>query len=185
MSLGLFIALSVLHGSLNFATEKLWEKFLFWFLQTLRSTFHCSSLEIAPYKAQILRKLQAGIDIQDMLFEYTTIILSRAYVALYLHSNFKITFWVAVKEPLIRLSIALGIDFVSNSLAIFVATHYNNVPIQLVWIKHRKRHILASAIIVMVMVCYFTQVLLNIYHISMDDQAKEYNIRNCTVPFSK
>ena len=124
------------------------------------------------------------MDIQDMLLEYTTIILSQVYVTLYLYSNFEVTFWVAVKEPLIRIFIALGIDFVSNSLAIFVATHYNNVPIQHVWIKHRKRHILASAIIAMVMVCYFTPVLLNIYHISMDDQAKEYNIRKCTAPFS-
>ena len=92
------------------------------------------------------------MDIQDMLLEYTTIILSQAYVALYLYSNFEITFWVAVNEPLIRIFIALGIDFVSNSLAIFVATHYNNVPIQQVWIKYRKQHILASAIVVMVMV---------------------------------
>ena len=186
-SLGLFIALSVFHGCLNLAgkaTERKREKYWSSLVHTLRNTFRCTKLTLLPYKLLLLRKLQAGIDIQDMLLEFTTIILSQAYVALYLYSSFEMTLWAAIKEPLIRISIGLSIDFLFNCLTIFVANHYNKVPIVHVWNKHWKRHIAASFIILIVMVSYFNQVLFAIFQIRLDDHGQKYQIRNCTKPFS-
>ena len=186
-SLGLFIALSVFHGCLNLAgkaTERKREKYWSSFVHTLRNTFRCTKLTLLPYKLLLLRKLQAGIDIQDMLLEYTTITLSQAYVALFLYSSFEMSLWVAIKDPLIRISIGLCIDFVFNCLTIFVANHYNKVPILHVWNKHWKRHIAASSIILIVMVCYFNPVLFAIFQTRLDDHGQKYHIRNCTEPFS-
>ena len=88
-----------------------------------------------------------------------------------------------MKSSLIRITIGLGIEFVFNFLSAFVHIHWHNTPIARVWSKYWKRHVLATGIIIAVPACVFTKPLLTVFEHRLHDGARNFNIRNCTLPY--
>ena len=183
-SLWLFSLISVLHGFFNLigkATKKRREKMWARFIKCLKKVFCCRKFEPTPYDTPHQRRLTADLEIQDMLFQYTALMLSQAYVVFDLMSSFDFSHWAILKDSLIRVSIGLGVNFIFNCLSIFVQIHCHDIPIRRVWLKHWKRHVLAN-VVVTVTLCYFTPVLLSIYQVR-PNLVDEYTLRNCTLPF--
>ena len=185
-SMSLFIGLSLLHGISNVfskATEGLREKM--WTILTayLRRTCCCRRLKLLSLNTPHRRRLTADIEIQNILFEQNMLILSQAFLVLYLITSFDISPWPVIKASLINMAIGLGIDFFFNCISVCIQIHYHNIPMQRVWFKCWKRHVIANAIILMVVLYYFSSVLFTIFETRRNESAKEYTIRNCTSPF--
>ena len=180
----LFIGLSLFSGVMNFlkkATHRV--RMALWrhIISLLRKTVCCAELREIPCNTPHYRRLKADLDIQDMLFEYGTLVIGQAYFVLYHTESFEVSISSFIFEAVKRVAIGVGIDFLFNCLSNFVQIHYYNIPIARVWKKYWKRHVLAHMLIVMVTVSYFTTVLLSCF------QAREsgtndgqYVVKNCT-----
>ena len=186
-SFSLFILFSVIHGSLNVvakATETYWLKKWTNLIKLIKKkTFRCRGLEPTPYDTPHQRRLTADLEIQDMLFQYTALILSQAYVVFYLMSSFDFSHGPLLVKALKRVGLGLLIDYSFNCLSVFLQIQLHNIPIRRVWSKHWKRHLIANVLLVTVTVCYFTPVLLSVQRIRVSSPEK-YTIRNCTSPFT-
>ena len=180
----LFVGLSLVSGVsslLKTATvgirEKVWARVIRFLKRTCCTRLH-HLLGNTPHH----RRLKADTEIQNILFENYSLIISQCYIVLYRITNFHLSDWSVAKSSLMRIAIGLGIDFVFNFLSTFVRIHWYDIPIARVWSKYWKRHIFANGIIVAVLVCYFTMltVFQNRFH---DSGAGNYTIRNCTLPY--
>lgn len=184
-SISLFVGLSFIHGTLKTVvkiTHRIRERLWTAVVERLKRTFCCRRLEQLPYNTPHQRRLNADLEIQNTLFEYTSLILSQAYLVLYLVTNYEAThsLWPVVKDSLIRLSIAISIEFCFNCMSFFIQIHWNDVPIQRVWFKCWKLHLAATGIIISIMVFFFTQIILTTYQTRLNDISEKYNIGNCS-----
>ena len=180
----LFIALSLFSGVLNFlkkATHRVRMALWTYIISLLRRTICCAELREIPCNTPHYRRLKADLDIQDMFFEYSALVTSQAYFVLYHTENFELSMSSFIFEALKRVAIGVGIDLSFNCLSNFLQIHCYNIPIARVWKKYWKRHVLAHLLIVMVIVSYFTEILLSCF------QAREsgtndgqYIVKNCT-----
>ena len=184
-SIWLFIGLSLFSGFLNFlekATYRIRIKLWTYIISLLNRTACCRRLNELPQDTPHYRRLKADIEIQDMLFEYSTLVLSQGYFVLYFVESFKLSVWSFLYESLTRVAIGIGIDFFFNCLSNFVQIHYYNIPVGRVWTKYRKRHMLANFIIVIVIVSYFSPVLLSVFQARVTGTSnRQYIVRNCTL----
>ena len=180
----LFIGLSLFSSVMNFwkkATHRVRMALWKYIISLLRRTVCCAKLSQMPCNAPHYRRLKADLDIQDMLFEYSTLVLSQAYFVLYHVESFELSMSSFFFEALKRVAIGIGIDFLFNCLSNFVQIHYYNIPIARVWKKYWKRHLFAHMIIVVVIVSYFTEVLLSCFR-ARESGTNEipYIVKNCT-----
>ena len=180
----LFIGLSLFSGAMNFlkkATHRVRMSLWKYIISLLRRTVCCAGLMEMPCNTPHYRRLKADLDIQDMLFEYSTLVLSQAYFVLYHVESFELSMSSFFFEALKRVVIGIAIDFLFNCLSNLVQIHYYNIPIARVWKKHWKRHVLAHLLIVMMIASYFTRVLLSCFQ-SRESGAndRQYIVRNCT-----
>ena len=180
----LFIGLSVFSSVMNFlkkATHRVRMALWKYIISLLRRTVCCARLSEMPCNTPHYRRLKADLDIQDMLFEYSTLVLSQAYFVLYHVESFEVSRSSFFFEALKRVAIGIGIDSLFNCLSNFVQIHFYNLPINRVWKKYWKRHVLANLIIVTGIVSYFTNPLLSCFraHQSGADDS-QYVVRNCT-----
>ncbi len=129
------------------------------------------------------RRLKADAEIQNILVENNSLIISQSYTVLYEIINFQLSDWSVVKSSLIRITIGLAIEFVFNFLSTSVRIHWHNIPIARVWSKYWKRHVFANGIVVAVLACFFTQPLLAVFQDRFHDGAGNFTIRNCTLPY--
>ncbi len=143
----------------------------------------CARLRHLPGDTPHHRRLKADIEIQNILFENNSLIISQSFIVLYMITNFQLSDWSLVKSSLIRITIGLGIEFVFNFLSTFVRIHWHNIPIARVWSKYWKRHVFANGIIVVILVCFFTEPLLTVFQHRFHNAAGNFNIRNCTLPY--
>ena len=82
------------------------------------------------------------------------------------------------------MAIGLVIEFVFNFLSTYIRIHWHNVPITRVYSKYWKRHVFANIIVVVVLVCYFTNPLVAIFQNRFHDSGTgNYTIGNCTLPY--
>ena len=183
----LFVGLSLLSGVsslLKTATvgirEKVWARVIRFLNRTC-----CTRLHHLPGNTPHHRRLKADTEIQNILFETNSLILSQSYIVLYTITNFQLSDWSVVKSSVIRIAIGLGIEFVFNVLSTFIRIHWHDIPIARVWSKYWKRHMFANIIIVAVIVCFFTKPLLAIFQDRFHDTTVTGNntIRNCTLPY--
>ena len=184
--LWLYIGFSILHGfgnTIEKVTQSLREKMWTRLVQRCNRSSCCRRLELLPYNSPHQRRLDADLEIQDMLFQYNVIILSQGYLALFQLTSFQVSLGTVLKNSVVRIAIGLGIEFIFNCVSIFIQIHFYNLPIRRVWFKHWKHHVIANAIITMVMVLYFSQVLFSIYQVRLNDPSLNLSIRNCTLPF--
>ena len=183
-SIWLFIGLSLFSGFLNFlekATYRIRMKLWTYIISLLNRTVCCRRLNELPQNTPHYRRLKADLEIQDMLFEYSTLVLSQGYFVLYFVESFQLSVSSFCLESLKRVAIGIGIDFLFNCLSNFVQIHYYNIPVGRVWTKYWKRHMLANFIIVIVMVSYFSPVLLSVFQArETGTSTRQYIVRNCT-----
>ncbi len=140
----------------------------------------CARLRHLPGDTPHHRRLKADSEIQNILFENNSLIISQSFIVLYMIINFQLSDWSVAKSSLTRIAIGLGIEFVFNFLSTFVRIHWHNIPIARVWSKYWKRHVFANGIIVAVLVIVFTDALVIIFQHRF---AGNYHIRNCTLPY--
>ena len=104
----IFIGLSLLHGVSNVlskATLNLRIKMWKFFIRCANKTSCGAALEVSPYHTPRIRRFNADIEVQNILFEYTTVVLSQSYCILYLVTNFKIVNpWEIIKVLLSELA---------------------------------------------------------------------------------
>ena len=137
-----------------------------------------------PYCSPRNRRLQADLEIQDMLFQFTAVILSQVYMLLFRFSTFDVSLSSEIRKIYTRVLIGLAIEFVFACLSTFIQVWLYNIAIKTVWCRSWLRHILANGLIMIVAMSYFTQDLLSIFNLRMDDDSNQYTIRNCTLPFT-
>lgn len=105
----MYIALSLFRGFLQVfqtATVKLRNKMFIRFWEYLENTCHCIRLGQLPQDTDHHRRLRIDKEIQAMLYQNTALVLSQAYLALYLITNFHKQLWAILKEPVKRIFIA-------------------------------------------------------------------------------
>ena len=181
----IFVGLSLLHGVSNVLSKatlnfriKLWA-----FLIRCLNRMCCGSrLEVQPLNSPRIRRLNADLEIQNILFEYTTVILSQAYLASYLVISYDVPPWQIIKASLIRVAISLAIDFAFNIISVFIQMHCYNIPMQRVWVKYWLRHVSANAFMIIVLVSYFGSVLVNVFAHN-NHSSTGYQLKNCTTVF--
>ena len=181
----LFIGLSLLHGVSNVLCKatlsfriKMWK----FFIKCLNNTCCGPRLEVQPLNSPRIRRFNADLEIQNILFEYTTVILSQAYLACYLVMSFDISPWQVIQGSLTRIAISLALDFVFNMISVFIQIHYYDIPMRKVWLKYWPRHVAANALIIICMVSYFGPSLVSVFA-GYKYIWKEYKLRNCTSIF--
>ena len=180
-----FVALSLLHGVSNVLSKatlnfriKLWT-----FLIRCLNRMCCGSrLEVQPLNSPRIRRLNADLEIQNILFEYTAVILSQAYLASYLVMSYDVPPWQILKGSIIRVTISLAIDFAFNIMSVFIQIHCYNIPMQRVWVKYWRRHVSANAFVIIVFVSNFGPVLVNVFTDS-NYFSTGYELKNCTTLF--
>ncbi|CAB4031275.1 Hypothetical predicted protein [Paramuricea clavata] len=185
-NISLFVGLSLLSGVsslLKTATvgirEKVWARVIRFLNRTC-----CTRLHHLPGNTPHHRRFKADTEIQNILFENNSLILSQSYIVLYTITNFQLSDWSVVKSSLTRIAIGLVIEFVFNFLSTFIRIHWHNIPVTRVYSKYWKRHVFANIIVVAVFVCYFTNPLVAIFQNRFHDSgAGNYAIRNCTLPY--
>ena len=180
----IFVGFSLLHGvsnvlskaSLNFRI-KLWK----FFIKCFNRICCGPRLEVQPLNSPRIRRLNADLEIQNILFEYTTVIFSQAYLACYVVMSYDVPPWETIKASLIRVAISLAIDFAFNIMSVFIQIHCHDIPMQKIWIKYWRRHIIANAFVVIVNISYFGSLLVSVF--ADNYSSKEYKLRNCTTVF--
>ena len=181
----LFIGLSLLHGVSNVLSKatlgiriKMWT----FFIKCLNT---CCGLrfKVQPLNSPRIRRFNADLEIQNILFEYTTVILGQAYLACFLVTSFDVPIWQIIKDSLTRIAISLAIDFVFNIISVYIQIHFYDIPMRKVWLKYWKRHVTANALIIICTVSYFGPPLVSVFAGHKYILKGEYKIRNCTSIF--
>ena len=181
----LFVGLSVLSGVssvLKVATStirmKVWAKVI-----RFLNKICCIKLQQLPGSTPRRRRLKADTEIQNTLFENCSLILSQSFILLYTITNFKLSDWAEVKSSLIRICIGLSIELAFNFVFTFICIHWRDIPISRVWSKVWRRHMFATAIGVAALIGFFTNPLLTIFEKRFENIARNYIVRNCTLPY--
>ena len=180
----LFIGLSLLHGVSNvFSKGTLNLRIKMWkcFIHLANKTRFGATLDVMPLNTPRIRRFNADLEIQNILFEYTTVILSQAYLVLYLATNFTVHPWEVIKYSLIRICISTVIDFFFNIISVFIQIHVYDIPMRRVWLKYWRRHVFATSFIMICMISYFGTPLVGVFE-AREDRKLEYHIKNCTSP---
>ena len=179
----LFVGLSLLHGASNILSKatlqlriKIWKSFLTCF----NKICSCPRLELQDSDSPRIRRLNADLEIQNILFEYSTLIVGQMYLVGYLVLSYEVPLWFVIKDSLIKIAISLGIDFVSNIITVFIQIHFYDIPMQRVWQKYWRRHVAANALMIIVFVSYLSTVLLSVFSVSNHTLKEEHKLRNCT-----
>ena len=181
----LFISLSLLHGVSNVLSKatlnlriKMWKTFMKW----INNTCCGVRLQVQALNTPRIRRLNADLEIQNILFEYTTVIWGQAYLACYLIMSFDIPPWQTIQNSLTRIAVSLALDFVFNLISVFIQIHYYDIPMRKVWTRYWLRHVIANALIIIIIVSYFGPWLIRVFE-GYKYTSKEYKLRNCTSIF--
>ena len=144
-----------------------------------------TKIKTATFKfATYIRRLNADLEIQNVLFEYAAVILSQGYLTCYLVMSFDVPLWEVIKTSLIRIAISSTIDFFPSIISVFIQVHIYNIPIRKIWLKYWQRHVAANAFMTIIFVSYFGNVLVTVYVNNSYEFKEDYKLRNCTTVFS-
>ena len=181
----LLIGLSLLHGVSNIlskATLELRIKIWTFFVECYNRTCCGPRLKVKPLNSPRTRRLNADLEIQNILLEYSTFILSQTYLAYYLVMNFDVSPGQVIKGSLIKIAISLAIDFVFNVISVFIEIHFYDIPMRKVWSKYWLRHVAANALTIIVMVSYFGGSIISVFANNRSINT-EHELKNCTSVF--
>ena len=182
----LFVGLSLLHGVSNVLSKatlhlriKIWK----FFIRCFNRIWCGPRLEVRPLNSPRIRRLNADLEIQNILFEYSSIIFSQSYLACYLVMSYEVPHWQVINDAIIRIAIGLGIDFAFNIISMFIQIHSYDIPMQKVWQKYWQRHVTANAFILITCVSYFDTAMVKVFAHNNYTFREEYKLRNCTSVF--
>ena len=181
----LFIGLSLLHGVSNVLSKATlnWRIKIWTFVIKFYNRSCCGPrLTVQPLNSPRIRRFNADLEIQNILFEYSTVILSQTYLACYLATSFDVPPWQVIKSSLIKIAISLAIDFVFNIISVFIQIHHYDIPMQKVSSKYWLRHVTINSFMIIITVSYFGPSLLSVF-MNNNDMLKDYKLRNCTSIF--
>ena len=183
--LSLFIGLSVFRGALQVfqtATVKIRQKVVIGIWKCLeRKCTSCPQLGEVDESSHH-RRLKVDKEIQIMLYQSTAIILSQAYLVLYLTSFYQVAARDILEEFIMkRVLIGIGMSFVANCVSIFIHIYWHNAQITKAWYSHWRLHLLALTLGGVMSVCFFTQELLSVFDRFAD--SKKYHMKDCKDPF--
>ena len=112
-SIWLFVGLSVLSGVSSLLKtmtvsirQRVWARVIKFLNKTC-----CTRLKLLSQETPHYRRLKADTEIQSILFENNSLIISQAYIVLYMITSFENSHWDVVTESFIRIAIGLGIEF--------------------------------------------------------------------------
>ncbi|XP_046857172.1 uncharacterized protein LOC124450585 [Xenia sp. Carnegie-2017] len=186
-SIWLFLGLSLFSAVLNFSKKatqelrfKLWKRMI----SALNKLRCFKRLQVLPWNTARARRLKADLEIQDILFEYNTLVLSQAYFISYQLQSFNIATEPLLYEFLKRIVIGVLIDFIFNCLSNYVQMYYYNIPIGRVWKKYWKRHLFANVVVVLVIISYFSRDLESVFQSHFQKSgasSTKHSIRNCSL----
>ena len=188
--LEIFTALCVFNGVVNIvmiATVRLRRTVGILLLGILKKAFCCStngsSERFRSHNLPLQQRLNADICIQTMLCGCTSLIITQAYFALYIITNFKVSLWPTLDKFIVRIFVSVAIDLFFNFICIFIQTNWHNAPIQKVWNNNWRVHIAVSFITVVMTMLYFSPILLTVIQTN-EDQVTNRKATNCSLPFS-
>ena len=125
------------------------------------------------------RRLKVDKEIQVMLYQSIAIIVSQAYLVLYLTSNYHVeTREILIEFIIKRAFIGIGISFVANYLSILIHIYQHKTELAKVWKTRWKLHLLTVSLVGVLSICYFTPVLFSVFKAFA--YTKKYQIRDCT-----
>ncbi len=185
LNIWLFIGLSLLHGVSNVLSKatlnlriKVWKLFI----GCANKTRCGATLEVLPSDNPRIRRLNADLEIQNILFEFITVITSQAYLVLYVVTNFDVVYpWQIIKSSLARICISTAIDFVFNMISVFIQIHVYDIPVRRVWLKYWRRHVIANTFTIICMVSYFGTSLVSVFQ-AREDMLLDLKLKNCSSP---
>ena len=151
-------------------------------IEWLNNTCCGVRLHVEALDTPRIRRFNADLEIQNILFEYTTVILSQAFLACYLVMSFNVPPWQIIQYSLTRIAISLGLDYVFNLISVFIQIHYYDIPMGKVWTKYWLRHVSANALVIIATVSYFGPSLVSIFE-GYKYGSMVYELRNCTSIF--
>ena len=185
---GWFVGLSLIHNIIIFFSETTYEqRKTFWqnMMECLSKVWPRLTDRPQPFfEKSESKRLQTDLHIQYSLHQYTMIILSQIYITLYRYSTFDISFHGEISRMVGRIAGGLGIELLLNVLSMSLQIHFCGYKIEDVGYKCKLRHGLASFVLVMVTICYFSHVLYNVLKIPMGGALADYRVRNCSLPFT-
>ena len=181
-SIWLFVGLSLFSAVINFlkkATQlirfKMWKRIV----SALNKLQCFQRLQVFPWNTAHARRFRADLEIQDILFEYNTLVLSQAYFISYQIQSFDVAFEPLLYKSLKRIVIGVLIDFIFNCMCNFVQMYYYNIPIGRVWKKYWKQHLLINIVLVFTIIAYF--MLFRSHFKKSGESSLKYTIRNCSL----
>ena len=181
----LFIGLSLLHGVSNVLSKatlnlriKLWTLLIKYF-----NRICCGpTLVVGSQNSPRIRRFNADLEIQNILTEYNTIILSQVYLAGHLAMSYDILYWQAVEPSLIRVAVGLAIDFLFNMISVLIQIHFYDIPMQMIWKTYWRRHVAANCFIIIIYVSYFGSAITLVFS-DIDYASQGLKLKNCTTLF--
>lgn len=182
--MGFFIALSLFRGILQViqtATVRLRKKLAtaVWACIERKCRLQLEIQDESNYH----RRLKIDQEIQTMLYQNISIILSQAYLVLCLTGNYHVESRHILGEYIIkRVILGVGISFVANCFSIFLHVHWFKTQLTKVWYNSWRLHLLTALSGGVMTICYFTSVLLSVFEKSAE--AKGYHSKDCTGPFT-
>ena len=193
-SLRLFILLSLAHGCVDLLErltivlrDCLW---YFLYKKVLKRDGVDRMTRTDKFRTPRSMRLIADMSIQMMLGEATSLIAAVGFIQLY-------SFMYNRVEPFssdvtlvggffVRVSIALTIDFIFNSLSCWLQMWSFNVSVARVWRIKWRKHLLVGLIFTTLTLCFFTTHLFAVVREKHNSATKHtLSTFNCTGPFSR
>ena len=180
----IFTGLSLLHGVSNVLSKatlniriKLWKRIVKCFNRSCCGPI----LQVRRLNSPRTRRFNADLEIQNILFEYVTVVLGQTYLTFYLVMNYDIPRWPIVRGSLIRIGLSFGIDFVFNIISVFIQVHFYNIPMQKVWQRCWRLHVIANTLMIIIYISYFGPALVDVF--AANDFFNNPKLKNCTTIF--
>lgn len=166
-SLLAFIALSICHGLIHLFFELITILIEQYSRKTHNQKILCSELRGQSNAAYMStprsQRLAADVAIHEMLSNQAAIVLFVGIIQIYgfIHRNLSIEKYEDIFVQLVvRIVLALFIEFLFNILSVMILTRHRNVPVLRVWNFKWKSHLIVFIITVAMIVIYFTNKVL-------------------------
>ena len=181
-SLLLFILLSCVHGAIDLLERlTIVIRDYFWYFVYRGEPI----LRANQFRSPKSMRLVADMSIQTILFESTSLIAAVGFIQLYSFMyNRNDASSGSITQFFIRVSIAICIDFVFNSLSFWLQMSYSNIAVGRVWCKKWRKHMLVAFILTAMTLCYFTPHLFAVVKAKHTSVVRIDDI-GCKGPFSK
>ncbi|XP_031551720.1 uncharacterized protein LOC116288987 [Actinia tenebrosa] len=162
-SIGLFIALGIAHAIIDLLErititmrDHIWEH--------LYRLVRRQGSKQPKYRSLRSRRLIADVSIQIMMHEASALMIGLGFFNIYqfIYGRRSYTIYQCITDFLTGTSIGLAIDMTINTLSLLIQTRLINLPVNRVWKKKWRHHILANSLIAYISVLFFSEHLFQV-----------------------